>query len=59
MIRTLRIFSGLHGINFNTMANLFIIVNSDRSHFGSLDNLFRVSNPEVINTDIDRLKTLL
>ena len=29
MSLSLRLFSGLHGINFNTTANLFIMVNSD------------------------------
>ena len=36
MSRSRRIFSGLHGITFNTMENLFIIMNSDRSRFGTL-----------------------
>ena len=35
-----RPFSGLHGITFNTMANLFVIVNSDRTHFGALADFF-------------------
>ena len=28
--RSLRLFSSLHGINFNAMANLFVVGNSDR-----------------------------
>ena len=59
MSRVLRLFSGLHGINFNTMANLFIIVNSDCSQFGSLKKCFHVGNPKVLNTDNNRLETLL
>ena len=51
--------SGLRGITFNTMENIFIILNSDRSRFGDLVNRFRDGNPEVVNADIDRLKTLL
>ena len=35
-----RLFSRLHGIKFNTMYNLFFIINSDRSRFGSLANCF-------------------
>ena len=54
-----RLFSGLHGVTFNTMAKISIIVNSDRSRLGALADCFRAGNPEVINTDVDRLKTLL
>ena len=31
-----RLLSGIHGINFNTMSTLFVIVNFDHSHFGAL-----------------------
>ena len=41
------------------MANLFIIVNSDRYRFGAHADRFHAGNPEVVNTDVDRLKTLL
>ena len=40
MSRALRLFSGLHGINFNTMTNIFIIVDYDRYHFGALADCF-------------------
>ena len=53
--RVICLFSGLHGINFNTMENLFIVVNSDRFHFGALAYRFSVGNPGVINTDVNRL----
>ena len=59
MSRSHRLFSGLYGATFNTMANLFIIVNSNRSRFGSLANRFRAGNSKVVNADVDRLKTLL
>ena len=59
MSRARRLFSNLHGITFNTMENIFIIVNSNRSHFGALTNRFCAGNPEVFNADIDRLKMLL
>ena len=36
MSHACRLSSGMHGITLNTMANLFVIVNSDRSHFISL-----------------------
>ena len=54
-----RLFSGLYGVTINTMSNLFIIVNSTRSRFGALADRFCAGNPEVVNTDVDRLKTLL
>ena len=41
------------------MANLFIIVNSDRSCFAALANRFRIGNPKLVNADVDRLETLL
>ena len=59
MSRARRLFRGLHGVTFNTMANLFIIVNSDRYRFGAHADRFHAGNPEVVNTDVDRLKTLL
>ena len=52
------LFSRLHGITFNIMANLFIIVNSDRSHFGSLVDHFRSGNPEVVNSYMDWIEAL-
>ena len=54
-----RLFSRIHGITFNTMANLFVIVNSDRSHSGALANRFRSGNTEVVNADVYGIKTLL
>ena len=54
-----RRISGLRGVTFNTMTNLFIIVNSYRSRFGALADRFRAGNPEVVNADVDRLKTFL
>ena len=59
MSRARRLFSRLQGATFNTMANLFIIVNSNRSRFGSLANSFRAGNSKVVNADVDRLETLL
>ena len=59
MSRARRLFSSLHVITFNTMSNLFFIVNSDRSRFGSLANIFFASDPEVVNANVDRLETLL
>ena len=54
-----RLLSRLRGITFNTMANLFMIVNFDRSRFGALVNRFHYCDPEVINADVDSIKTLL
>ena len=53
------LFSSLHGITFNTMENLFMIVNSDRSRLDALTDRFCAGNPEVVNADVDRLKKLL
>ena len=52
-------FSRIHGIMFNTIANLFIIVNSYCSRFGALFNQFHSGDPEVFNADVDCLETLL
>ena len=41
------------------MANLFIIVSSDRSRLGALADCFRSFDPEFLNTDVDRIETLL
>ena len=59
MIRARRLFSGLHGVTFNTMANLFIIVNSDRYRFGALANRFCSGNPKVVNAGVDRFEKIL
>ena len=59
MSRSCRLFSGLHSITLNTMANIFVIVNSDRSRFGALIDRSRAGDPKVVNTDVDRLETLL
>ena len=59
MIRACRLFSGLHGVTFNTMANLFIIVNSDRSGFCNLSDRFYAGDPDVVNVGMERLETLL
>ena len=59
MNRARSLFSSLHGVNFNTIVNLFIIVKSDRSQFGSLANHFFSGNPGVVNVGVNRLKTLL
>ena len=59
MSRAHRFFSSLHQITFNTMANLFVIVSSDRSRFIALANCFCSDNPEVVNSDVDRIETLL
>ena len=56
MSRVRRLFIGLHGVSFNTMANLFIIVNSDHSRFGALTDCFRFEDPKVVNIDVNRLK---
>ena len=40
------------------MANLFVIVNSNRFCFGALVDHFRVSDPEVVNAEMDCLDTL-
>ena len=45
MSHTRRIFSGLHGITFNTMENIFIIVSSKRSRFGALVDRFCAGDP--------------
>ena len=47
------------GINFNTLENLFFIVNSHHACFGALDDCFRAGNPEVVHADVDRIETLL
>ena len=59
MGRARRLFSGLHGITFNTMANLFIIVNDDRSRSGAPSDRFRAGNPKVVNPAVSRIETLL
>ena len=59
MSRARQLFRGIHSVTLNTIENLFIIVNSDCSQFGALTDRFRASDPEVVNTDVDRLKTLL
>ena len=59
MSRSRCLFSGLHGITFNNMTNIFIIVNSGRSRYGALADRLHAGNLEVVNTDIDRLETLL
>ena len=53
------LFSGLHGITFNTMANIFIFIKSDRSCFRALAKRFCASDPEVVNADVDIIKTIL
>ena len=58
MSRARRLFSGIHVITFNTMANIFFIVNSDRSLFGALVYCFRDGDPKVVNAEMDCLKTL-
>ena len=59
MSRACRLFSGLHIIKFNTIENLFVIVNSNRSRFPALVDRFRSSDPKVVNADVDFLETLL
>ena len=59
MSRARRLFSGLHGITFNTMKILSVIVNYELSRFGPLADRFCASNPKVVNSDVDRLETLL
>ena len=59
MSRAHRLFSGIHGITFNTMANLFLIVKYDHSCFGALTNCFQAGDPEVVNADVNRIETLL
>ena len=59
MSRDHGLFSFLHGVTFNTMTNLFILVNSDRSQIFALDDCFCAGDPEVVNVDVDRLETLL
>ena len=54
-----RLFSGLHRITFNTMTNIFTIVNYDRSRFGALADRFRAGDHKFVNADVKRLKTLL
>ena len=54
-----RFFISLHGTIFNTMAKLFVIVNSDLSCFGAIANRIFARNPEVVNEDVERLETLL
>ena len=56
---TCRLFSGLHDITFNTIDNLFAIVNSDHDRFGALADRFQSRDPEVINAEADIIKTLL
>ena len=41
------------------MANLFIIVNSDRYRFGALTNRFCSGDPKVVNAGVDRFEKLL
>lgn len=57
--RASRLFSGLHGITYNTVDNLFVIIKSNHASFGALANCFQAGDPEVINDDVDRTKTLL
>ena len=47
------------GITFNTLENLFLVVNSDHARFGALVDRFRDVDPEVFHAYVDRIETLL
>ena len=53
------LFSGLHGVTFNTMTNRLIILNSDCSCFVALSDRFCAIDPEVVNAYVEKLKNLL
>ena len=59
MSRSRRLFSGLHSLTFNTMANLVIIVNSNGSRFSDLTNRFLSRDPKVVKAYVNRLEMLL
>ena len=57
--RASRLFSGLHGITFNTMANLFVIVNSECARFSALAYRFQAGDSDFVNANMDRIEKLL
>ena len=59
MSRACRLFSGLHGIMFNTMANLFVIVNSECARFSALAYRFQAGDSDFVNANMDRIEKLL